>query len=532
MKNTENTAKVNFNTEGKQNLPTYDNPLIPTYNLGDPFVMRYDGKYYLYPSTGRDTPYYVQVSDDLINWSDRIACVPTSEIPSGINEHGIDCPIALPAYAPEVTYYNGQFVMVTSLGGTGHQFFVAESPIGPFRKVGGQWGCKIDGHIFIDNDGKWYFYSAHAGLHGFKMLSPTEVDLSSEQQIGLVIDEGCGKWTEGPLVVYHDGTYCMSYTGNHVCHTAYRICYGTSKDNPLAFTPAKPNPLLVSTTEVTSGIGHSSSVKAPDLDTYYIVYHTRDRMRYLNIDRLVFNGRQMTALGPTVRSAPVPMMPDIYAQFDRQCDAEGFTGDFSIQGGKLIMAHPGNVMAKKRLEGNRYTIELTVKNIGNEGLAGAIFGYKDESNFGEALFDTTTEELLVRFTVDGKVTEHRKALVRSFDIPYSFSVLQAIQIEKTEKTFTFCVNDRLLCEYESDLDGTGVGMTAKNSGASFGYIGAIAASRGTSSKRFPKPVATQTGYLQANLCKELDIDTGILDESEEEFVKAHAGCSYNYEIAA
>lgn len=526
--------KVMFDTKEKQNLATYKNPLIPSYNLGDPFVMRYDGKYYLYPSTGSDTPYYVQVSDDLVNWSDRIECVSTDEIPSGIHECGRECPIALPAYAPEVTYFNGQFVMVTSLGGTGHQFFVSDSPIGPFKKVGGQWGCKIDGHIFIDNDGKWYFYSAHAagGLHGFKMTSPTCVDVSTEQSVGAIIDEGNGTWTEGPMVVYHDGTYFLSYTGNHVCHTAYRIAYGTSKDDPLSYKQGAPNPLLVSTTDVTSGIGHSSSVKAPDLDAYYIVYHTRIRQRFLNIDRLAFNGRQMTALGPTVAQTPVPMMPDVYAQFDNASEANNFVGDFSIQGGKLMMESSGKVLAKKQLDLDRYTIELTVKNISKEGLAGVVFGYKDENNLGEALFDTNSEELVIRFTVDGKTTEHRNALVRSFDMPYNFSVLQAIQVEKTGNTFTFYVNDRLLCKYESALDGRGVGMACENGKASFGYFGAIAASCGTSSKKFPKPVATQTGYIQANLCKEYSYKTATIESSEEEYVCAECGESYNYAVYA
>ncbi len=517
----------------KRKISTYKNPLIPSYNIGDPFVMRYDGKYYLYPSSVANTPYYCYVSEDLVNWSERIACVPKSEIPSGVSEHGNYCD-PLSAYAPEVTYFNGKFIMVTSLGGTGHQFFVADSPIGPFKKVGDKWGCKIDGHIFVDNDGKWYFYSAHnaGGLHGFKMLSPTEVDIPSEQQIGCVIDEGAGTWTEGPMVVYHDGTYFMSYTGNHVCHTAYRIAYGTSKDDPLSFTQATPNPLLVSTTEVTSGIGHSSSVKAPDLDSYYIVYHTRLRQRHLNIDRLVFNGNKMFALGPTVSDTPVPPMPDIYAQFDRLDEADGFSGDFSIECGKLIMKTEGRVLAKEKLARSRYTIELTVSRIDKDALAGVIFGYEDENNFGEALFDTNTEELLVRFTAGGKVTEYRKALVRSFDTPYDFSVLQAIQIEKTGNIFTFYVNDRILCKYESSLDGKGVGMTAQGGGASFGYLGASAESRGTSSKNFPKPVATQTGYLQANLCKEYDTKTGVIAESEEEYVSVSEGETYNYAVFA
>ena len=535
MKNETNSSTkkaVAFDTKVKTNTETYDNPLNRANNQGDPFVMRYDGRYYLYPSTGADVAYHVQVSEDLVNWTERIDCVPTDEIPSGINEHGGNNPIALPAYAPEVTCFNGQFVMVTSLGGTGHQFFVADSPIGPFKKVGEQWGCKIDGHIFIDNDGKWYFYSAHAdgGLHGFKMTAPTCVDVSTEQPVGAIIDEGNGTWTEGPGIIYHDGTYFLTYTGNHVCHEAYRIAYGTSKGDMMKFVQGKPNPLLVSTTKVTSGIGHSSSVKAPDLDTYYIVYHTRERQRFLNIDRFVLNGRKMDVFGPTVKNSPVPPMPDIYSHFSRKSDEKAFTGDFTVENGKLLIKTPGTVLAKEKLERDRYTIELTVRNIGKEGLAGLVFGYEDDSNYGEALFDTNTEELVVRFKVNGETTEYRKALVRSFDIPYKFSVLQAIQVEKTGKEFTFYVNDRLLCKYESELSGTGIGMKSENAPAAFGFIGATAATGGSSSKKYPKPVATQCGYLPAIYCKEYGYKTDFTPDTEEEYVCAVEGETYNYAI--
>src|ERR1035438_1060724 len=46
---------------------TYRNPLLPDREIADPFVLRVDGKYYLYPTT--DTRgYEVFVSDDLVHW--------------------------------------------------------------------------------------------------------------------------------------------------------------------------------------------------------------------------------------------------------------------------------------------------------------------------------------------------------------------------------------------------------------------------------------------------------------------------------
>ena len=46
---------------------TYRNPLLPDREIADPFVLRLDGKYYLYPTTdGRG--YEVFVSDNLVDW--------------------------------------------------------------------------------------------------------------------------------------------------------------------------------------------------------------------------------------------------------------------------------------------------------------------------------------------------------------------------------------------------------------------------------------------------------------------------------
>ena len=45
---------------------TYRNPLLPDVELADPFVLRVDGKYYLYP-TSDARGYEVFVSDDLVH---------------------------------------------------------------------------------------------------------------------------------------------------------------------------------------------------------------------------------------------------------------------------------------------------------------------------------------------------------------------------------------------------------------------------------------------------------------------------------
>ncbi|MBO5649008.1 MAG: family 43 glycosylhydrolase, partial [Clostridia bacterium] len=141
---------------------TYINP-VNTSEMGDPFVMRYNGMYYLYNTTaGTDC----WTSEDLINWTYAGKC--TSDA------------FTMIPYAPEVTYYNGKFYMCTSPDGLGHYILESDSPTGPFVTVTDNFGLSIDGNIFIDDNGDWYFTSADVGyLNVYKMLSPTTIDYNS-----------------------------------------------------------------------------------------------------------------------------------------------------------------------------------------------------------------------------------------------------------------------------------------------------------------------------------------------------------------
>mgnify|MGYP001062716144 CR=1 FL=1 len=94
------------------------------YGIGDPFVMRYNGKYYLYPSTS-DPCDGIKVfeSDDLVNWTYKGFAVAESE------------PTAHGAYAPETVYYNGWFYMCQSRAGQGHYIYRSDNPVSGFTLV-------------------------------------------------------------------------------------------------------------------------------------------------------------------------------------------------------------------------------------------------------------------------------------------------------------------------------------------------------------------------------------------------------------
>ena len=135
------------------------------YGNGDPYVMKFNGTYYLYVST-RDNEKGVKCwsSRDMVNWKYEGNCI----------AEGNSMDTSKAAYAPELAYYNGKFYMYTSPAGQGHYVFESDNPTGPFEKVTDNFGHSIDGSVFVDDDGKWYFYYASdRGIRVKEMSSPT-----------------------------------------------------------------------------------------------------------------------------------------------------------------------------------------------------------------------------------------------------------------------------------------------------------------------------------------------------------------------
>lgn len=129
-------------------------------NIRDPFILLYDGKYYLYGTRGKTTwtvatGLDVYVSEDLENWSEAHECF---SIPEGFwaNKE---------IWAPEVYFYNGSFYMFVSLRSDsrlrGTQILRSDSPTGPFLPftddaiTPADWQC-LDGTFYIDKNGDPY----------------------------------------------------------------------------------------------------------------------------------------------------------------------------------------------------------------------------------------------------------------------------------------------------------------------------------------------------------------------------------------
>ncbi len=269
---------------------TYRNPIALTdmwdgREIGDPFLMRHDGRFYLYCSShGGGGGIKCWTSEDMIHF----------------DYQGYVCtdPRIFGAYAPEVAYNAGRFWMVTSPRGSGHYLLVADSPLGEFRIVTPNLGIGIDGSLYVDDDGKEYFYRAsHQGIRVHDMPAPDTIDVRSR-----VIEASYLQyWTEGPQVIKRDGRYYLTDTGNHVLSRGYHVDYCVSHEGPdRGYRRLRDGVLLIETRDEFHALGHSSSCVGPDMDTMYIIYHknilnpwNHPLHRSMNIDRFFFNGDRM-----------------------------------------------------------------------------------------------------------------------------------------------------------------------------------------------------------------------------------------------
>ncbi|TXH71539.1 MAG: hypothetical protein E6Q88_07670, partial [Lysobacteraceae bacterium] len=254
--------------------------------IGDPEIIKFRGKYYMYSSNNNYTGgansdrVLVWESIDLVNWAYK--GVAANYANGWMN------------WAPDVLYHNGQFYMVTS-GDSGsggrpadpyypalppyyrdHVVMRSDSPVGPFVKMTDNLPGSIDGHIFQDDDGKLYFFWASGGGIRYRALSaPNTIDSAqAERHLTSCVVNIVGNWTEAPMVWKRNGTYFLSYSGNDLIRDDYQVhvCKGASLES---LKPQTNKVLSLDTAGSWVGSAHNTIVTGPDLVTVYNAYHER-----------------------------------------------------------------------------------------------------------------------------------------------------------------------------------------------------------------------------------------------------------------
>ena len=419
----------------------YDEEKIPNqwsaYGCGDPFVLRYNGRYYLYVSTKNfETGVRGWVSDDLIHYE------PMTGEGCETGYVSMD-PCTVTAYAPEVMYYNGYFYMAQSQGGNGHYILRSEKPEGPFVAITGNFGESIDGSFFIDDDEQIYFL--RASNTGIRIIQVNDdFTMGSSRTLDNTV---LGGWTEGPYMLKRDGNYFLTYTGNSVTSEGYRIAYSYSQDEVFdreAFTEG--GLIVLSTDEDYNGLGHSSTVMGPDLDSYYLAYHNLNSSggpnRSNNIARLSFSGTEMIVEHAELYNNITPTRPTF-----ETADASGLetVGNFSL-----------SPTTTEKVFSAEYNF------IGNN--VQAVFSYIDENNYSYVRLNSG--ELSLHKIVNG--SENFSTSV-TLNKEYDYSKLHTLRVAyKDNKTIVYFDNLNKISTLQATFEPGKIGYVA-NSNATWKY---------------------------------------------------------------
>jgi len=163
-------------------------------------------------------------------------------------------------YAPTVVRQGDRFLLMASSSSV----YAAPSPLGPFEELGrpklpGGLPETIDPNLFVDEDGRLYFYwgcSETRGIYGVELdrsdptrpigqatqLVPFSPDAHPWERVGEWNQNRNAGWIEGAWMIKRQGRYYLTYAAAGTEHRAYAMgaYVGAAPLGP--FSPQARNP--------------------------------------------------------------------------------------------------------------------------------------------------------------------------------------------------------------------------------------------------------------------------------------------------
>lgn len=320
--------------QATRDIQTYTNPVGTGIEMGDPFVMKHDGVYYLTGSTAGDG-FKGWRSTDLVHWEPLGYLFRRTESTWGARSF----------WAPELTHYRGSFYLAYSVAPPKGSFLIciakSDTPEGPYEDLHAPLfdpghGC-IDAHLFIDHDNTPYLFYDEVGtvgtpsktedsgymygvIHAVQLsedlssLVGEPVECSRAEQPWENPQSSWSRCNEGAFVFRDDATCYLTYSAGHYADPTYGIGYATAPHPLGPWTKSPHNPLIARNLDAgISGPGHSCMVSSPDDSELFIVYHAHadptkpSGRRVVCIDRAwVASDGVLKTTGPTRTPQPMP----------------------------------------------------------------------------------------------------------------------------------------------------------------------------------------------------------------------------------
>lgn len=279
-------------------VETFESPVMGTVGIGDPDVIFFEGKFYLYP-TGDNRGYDVYISPDLVHWKKGPRVFES-------RESGVWAPDVL--YNPPDRKFYLYYTVNRRIG-----VAVSDRPDGNFIDLGPLVEGAIDADMFLDGDGRYYLY--YASYPGFRIYVQPMEDAATKKGMPLPVIGPDRPWekqgrpiTEAPWMLKYRGVYYLLYSGGGADTGNYAIGYA-SAEGPLGpFTKFAGNPIVKKGRRV-YGPGHCSVVETPG-GKFWMIYHqkkdaAKDWNRIICIDPLWFDSSGVLR-GKATRGTPEP----------------------------------------------------------------------------------------------------------------------------------------------------------------------------------------------------------------------------------
>ena len=342
------------------------------YGISSPYIMRFNGWYYLYSSTTTNeavSGVRAWKSRDLVHWNK----VMTDGLKPGYVVSHVTGE-TLSARAPEVYYYANNFYMFESFNtGKGHFILRSNSPEGPFIPLNNTaLDSLYDGTLCFDRDENPYFITAHQNNINISTMESIVSIIETEIPVKGT-DEYQTLFAESPTVFEHMGKYYLLYSSSYSSTDGYQINYAVS-DGWEDLTPgglassfhkgASTRLLLnADSSNGFTGLGHPSAVLGPDLDSYYLAYdclNSYNEQHYgFNLDRLIISGDLLSTSHNRFESiAPKK------AEFET-FNEEGLVKDESF-------------LLSSETSSDTFSVEYNFKNAQDSRL---VFAYQDKNNY-------------------------------------------------------------------------------------------------------------------------------------------------------
>lgn len=258
-----------------------NNPIFKGW-YADPEGIIFDKTYWVYPTFS--APYEDQVfldafsSDDLTHWTKHARILDTTVVKWA--KKAIWAPSIIKNKNKYFLFFGANDIQSDNeTGGIG--VAVASKPEGPYKDYLGKplvakfynGAQPIDQFVFKDKDGECYLIYGgwrHCNIAKLKSDFTGFIPFDDKTVFKEITPEN---YVEGPFMFIRNNKYYFMWSEGGWTGPDYSVAYAIA-DSPLG--PFKRiGKILEQDSKIATGAGHHSIIKAPDSDTYFIVYHRR-----------------------------------------------------------------------------------------------------------------------------------------------------------------------------------------------------------------------------------------------------------------